>query len=62
MENRHEPMVLQHRQMSAKVRGHYASYGIRGTTAVHRILGGRVALVAEPPTLISRVVSDLAPA
>ena len=30
--NRHEPMVLQHRQLSAKVRGHYAYYGIRGNS------------------------------
>jgi hypothetical protein len=30
--NRHEPLVLQHRQLSAKVRGHYAYYGIRGNS------------------------------
>jgi group II intron reverse transcriptase/maturase len=33
--NRHEPMGQQHRTLSAKVRGHYAFYGIRGN---HRAL------------------------
>ena len=28
--NRHETMAQQHRMLSAKVRGHYAFYGIRG--------------------------------
>lgn len=30
--NRHEPVGQQHRQLSAKVRGHYAYYGIRGNS------------------------------
>lgn len=33
--NRHAPLAQQHRQLSAKVRGHYAYYGIRGN---HRAL------------------------
>ena len=39
--NRHESMVQQHRQLSAKVRGHYAYYGIRGNSrALGRFLTG----------------------
>jgi len=30
--NRHAPMARQHRELSAKVRGHYAYYGIRGNS------------------------------
>lgn len=30
--NRHQPMAQQHRELSAKVRGHYAYYGIRGNS------------------------------
>jgi hypothetical protein len=33
--NRHAPLAQQHRQLSEKVRGHYAYYGIRGN---HRAL------------------------
>jgi hypothetical protein len=29
-ENRHEPLVEQHRSLSAKLRGHYEYYGVRG--------------------------------
>ena len=32
-QHRHEPVVQQHRKLSAKVRGHYAYYGIRGNFA-----------------------------
>jgi hypothetical protein len=30
--NRHQPMMQQYRELSAKVRGHYAYYGIRGNS------------------------------
>lgn len=30
--NRHQPMAQQYRELSAKVRGHYAYYGIRGNS------------------------------
>jgi group II intron reverse transcriptase/maturase len=31
-QNRHKPMAQQYRELSAKVRGHYAYYGIRGNS------------------------------
>jgi RNA-directed DNA polymerase len=31
-ENRHRPMAEQHRELSARVRGHYAFYGLRGNS------------------------------
>jgi hypothetical protein len=36
-ENRHRPLILQHRTLSQKMRGHYAYYGITGNA---RALGG----------------------